>query len=247
MPSLVFIDCAWEDRQWLQRLLTHLRPFQREGRFEAWSELLSLDAGCDAALVVAEAIDKASIAILLISANYLACDAAALQRLPRMRSLRRHGRLTILPIVLGPCAYSQTGTLQDIQPLNDPSAPLLALAYHDQERELARVAEHLCTLTRYPRQNNMFASLPATRRESSALALSGSDFAIRRLISMQLSIDIQRVCDDASWSEDLQADELDKLDLVLALEKMYGVRIDRDGLGRAHTVGELIRHIERTL
>ena len=46
------------------------------------------------------------------------------------------------------------------------------------------------------------------------------------LIAMNLDIDESRVTDDASFIDDLGADSLDTVELVMALEEEYGIEID---------------------
>ena len=48
---------------------------------------------------------------------------------------------------------------------------------------------------------------------------------IKALIAEQLGVDIEKVTDEASFIEDLGADSLDTVELVMALEEAYGVDI----------------------
>ena len=48
---------------------------------------------------------------------------------------------------------------------------------------------------------------------------------IKALIAEQLGVDIEKVTNEASFIEDLGADSLDTVELVMALEEEYGVDI----------------------
>ncbi|MEE8109490.1 MAG: acyl carrier protein [bacterium] len=67
---------------------------------------------------------------------------------------------------------------------------------------------------------------------------------IKALIAEQLSVDIEKVTDEASFIEDLGADSLDTVELVMALEEEYGVDIPDDDVENVTTVKDVIAYIE---
>jgi acyl carrier protein len=74
------------------------------------------------------------------------------------------------------------------------------------------------------------------------------DFAtkdVRTLIAEQLGVDVKRVTDEAHLKDDLGADWLDRLELMIVIEDRFGdVEINDDDADRIDVVGDLIRHIE---
>ena len=68
---------------------------------------------------------------------------------------------------------------------------------------------------------------------------------IRTLISEQLDIDIERVKEDSSFTEDLGADSLDIVDLLTDLEDNLGIVIPQDELKDVKTVGQLCEVVEK--
>lgn len=52
---------------------------------------------------------------------------------------------------------------------------------------------------------------------------------------------------DSRIEEDLQADSLDVLSLIMALEDEFQGSVDRSEVDRLKTVGDIVRHVERTL
>jgi acyl carrier protein len=59
------------------------------------------------------------------------------------------------------------------------------------------------------------------------------------------NVSVGRVTDEAHFTNDLGADWLDRLDLMIAVEDQFaGVEITDDDVDRIELVGDLIRHIE---
>jgi acyl carrier protein len=72
-----------------------------------------------------------------------------------------------------------------------------------------------------------------------------SDSVVRALIARHLDVDIGRVTDDASFIDDLGADWLDRLELMIVIEDHFpGLEILEDDADRIQVVGDLIRYIE---
>jgi acyl carrier protein len=69
---------------------------------------------------------------------------------------------------------------------------------------------------------------------------------IRALIAKHLSVEIERVTDEAHFANDLGADWLDRVELVIAIEDQFaGVEITDDDVDQINVVADLIRCIER--
>jgi acyl carrier protein len=74
-------------------------------------------------------------------------------------------------------------------------------------------------------------------------ALAASD--VRTFVANHLGVNVSRVTDEAHFTDDLGADWLDRLDLMIAVEDQFaGVEITDDDVDRIELVGDLIRHIE---
>jgi len=70
---------------------------------------------------------------------------------------------------------------------------------------------------------------------------------VRTLIANQLGVDVIRVTDEAHFADDLGADWLDRLELMIVIEDRFAdVVITDEELDQLEVVGDLIRHIENT-
>ena len=68
---------------------------------------------------------------------------------------------------------------------------------------------------------------------------------VRTFIANHLGVSVGRVTDEAHFTDDLGADWLDRLDLMIAVEDQFaGVEITDGDVDRIEFVGDLIRHIE---
>jgi acyl carrier protein len=83
----------------------------------------------------------------------------------------------------------------------------------------------------------------SSHRRSGVLSLKAdlSSDNIRAFIANQLGINVQRVTDRSHIMQDLGADWLERLDLVIFIEEAAGIELDDDDVDQIAVVGDLIR------
>ena len=67
---------------------------------------------------------------------------------------------------------------------------------------------------------------------------------VRTILVDQLDVEEETVTLEASITEDLGADSLDVVDLVMSLEDEFGVEIPDDQVENIKTVGDIVKYIE---
>ena len=68
---------------------------------------------------------------------------------------------------------------------------------------------------------------------------------IRSIISEQLSIDdVDTITLDTSLTEDLEADSLDDVEVIMALEDEFGIEIPDEEAEHFKTIGDICKFIE---
>ena len=67
---------------------------------------------------------------------------------------------------------------------------------------------------------------------------------IRQIIADQLGVKKDEVTDSAKFVDDLGADSLDTVELVMALEEEFGIEIPDEEAEKLVTVGDALRYIE---
>lgn len=67
---------------------------------------------------------------------------------------------------------------------------------------------------------------------------------VRQVIADKLNVSLDKVVDNARFIEDLGADSLDNVELVMQLEEEFGVEIPDDDAAKIITVQDAINFIE---
>ena len=68
---------------------------------------------------------------------------------------------------------------------------------------------------------------------------------VRDIIEKELGVEREKLSDDASFIEDLGADSLDIVELVMAFEEEFGVEIPDDAAEKITTVRDAIEYIDQ--
>jgi len=66
---------------------------------------------------------------------------------------------------------------------------------------------------------------------------------VKKVVVEQLEVEPEKVTPDASFANDLQADSLDVVELVMALEEEFDIEIPDDAAEQIDTVGKAVDHI----
>jgi acyl carrier protein len=67
---------------------------------------------------------------------------------------------------------------------------------------------------------------------------------VKEIIVEQLGVNPDQVTHEASFLEDLGADSLDTVELVMSFEEEFGAEIPDEDAEKLQTVGDVIRYIE---
>ena len=68
---------------------------------------------------------------------------------------------------------------------------------------------------------------------------------VKQIISEQLGVDESEVTPSASFVDDLGADSLDQVELVMALEEAFGVEIPDEDAEKIRTVQDAIDYVDK--
>jgi hypothetical protein len=146
----VFISYSHADAKWLKRLQTHLKPLEREGKLQLWDDT-KIKPGAIWHDEIQHALDSARVAILLVSADFLASDFIANNELPPLLEAAEKEGAKILSVILSPCRFNETKSLSRFQAINSPSHPLTGMAKDAQEHTLYQVSVAVENALKNPR------------------------------------------------------------------------------------------------
>jgi acyl carrier protein len=84
-----------------------------------------------------------------------------------------------------------------------------------------------------------------SRQQTEATHEVSSAKDVRTIIVNHLGVDVKRVTDEAHFTNDLGADWLDRLELMIVIEDQFpAVEITDDDVDQIDVVGDLIRYVE---
>ncbi|MDT7871453.1 acyl carrier protein [Thermocrinis sp.] len=67
---------------------------------------------------------------------------------------------------------------------------------------------------------------------------------VKEIIADQLGVEIEKLRDDANFVQDLGADSLDVVELVMAFEEEFGIEIPDEDAEKIRTVGDVINYLK---
>ena len=68
---------------------------------------------------------------------------------------------------------------------------------------------------------------------------------VKKIVVEHLNVDADKVTEAASFIEDLGADSLDTVELVMAFEEEFGIEIPDDAAESILTVGDAVKYIDK--
>lgn len=74
--------------------------------------------------------------------------------------------------------------------------------------------------------------------------MSEIESKVKEIIAEKLGVDEENVKPEASFTNDLGADSLDTVELIMEFEKEFGINIPDDQAEKISTVGDAIAYIE---
>ena len=137
----IFISYSHEDKEWLDKVLKNLKPLKRYyDNVETWSDkqIIASDIWKEE---IDKALNKATIAILLVSIDFVGSDFITNEELQPLLDKAQADGTKIMPLIVRPCAFFEECGLSKYQAVNDPKIPLSGMSVFEQEKVLVNMVE----------------------------------------------------------------------------------------------------------
>ncbi len=67
---------------------------------------------------------------------------------------------------------------------------------------------------------------------------------VKKILAAQLDIDVNKITESTDIAEDLGADSLDVVELMMSIEEEFGIEISDEEARNFKTVGDVVSYIE---
>jgi hypothetical protein len=140
--SAVFISYSHKDEDWKDRLVIHLGVLQQEDLLDLWDDR-RIGAGEDWYQEIQDAMDAASVAVLMVSANFLTSNFIRQEEVPRLLERRDKEGMRIFPVIIKPCAWKRVKWLTRMNPRPTDGKPISGGNEHQIDADLAAIADEI--------------------------------------------------------------------------------------------------------
>jgi hypothetical protein len=134
----IFLSYAHRDGVWVERLRTALTPLMRDTDISLWDDS-RIEPGKKWKEEVSKALYASSVAVLLVSPDYLASDFIVNNELPPLLRAATDRGLRLLWLPVDYSSYDKT-VIREYQALRDPRVPLRKLSAASRTQALVEVA-----------------------------------------------------------------------------------------------------------
>lgn len=141
----VFISYSRKDEKEKEELLSHLGVLRNAGLIDLWSDD-RIRPGSDWEQEIHQAISQASVAVLLISANFLNSEFILSQHIPLLLRRREREGLIVFPIIAKACAWKTMGWLAKMRVRPSHEEPIWREGGIHADEELAVIAGEIANI-----------------------------------------------------------------------------------------------------
>lgn len=138
----VFISYSHKDTDYMERLMVHLKPMIRDEDIDIWVDT-RIRPGQKWNKEIQKSLECAKIAILIISADFLASDYITEKELPILIKSSYDDGTVILPVFLKPANLNRFNNITQYQGVNSPADPIIDMSESDKEKTFVKLSQEI--------------------------------------------------------------------------------------------------------
>jgi hypothetical protein len=137
MRDRIFISYSHQDKKFKERLETHLKSYKIDNKIDYWSDS-DIAPGKNWEEAINSSINDTAIAILLLSADFMASNYIREKELPLLIEANKRSGIIIISVYLNYC--NPCDDIKQFQYVNAPERPLATISRQNREQVWARLA-----------------------------------------------------------------------------------------------------------
>ncbi|MEW6666008.1 MAG: TIR domain-containing protein [Thermodesulfobacteriota bacterium] len=134
----VFISYSHKDEVWKDRLRPHLKALEKVADAIVWDDR-QIPAGEDWYDRIKETMERATAAVCLVSADYLASDFCEKEEIPYLLERRAADGILLIPVLIQPCPWKLFTWVKEIQMLPRDGKSVAELSAANRNKAFAEV------------------------------------------------------------------------------------------------------------
>ena len=134
MAPKIFISYSHQDETFKNELVKMLAGLQRRGVIDAWQDR-RIQPGEEWFKAIKQALNECDLALLLVSADFIASRFINDEELPDLLKRREKEGMTIIPIIVRDCLWQSEPVLKDLQALPTDGKAVITFSEATGERD----------------------------------------------------------------------------------------------------------------
>jgi hypothetical protein len=221
-PPTVFISYSHKDETEKDQLLSHLGVLQKAGLIKVWVDD-RISGGADWEEEIRQAMGRANVAILLVSANFLNSDFILGKEIPNLLARRRKEGVTVFPVIAKACSWKKVGWLTQMNVRPRGGAPVWGEGGLHADKHLAAIVDEIADLIeRVNRDPERTIRLQLLSKEAQAVlqaCLERSQAGLRRRLPAELHLQAEAQLETLRQALSTDPPDLMEIEAVLRSAK----------------------------
>jgi tetratricopeptide (TPR) repeat protein len=188
-PPLIFISYSHKDEVWKDRLRPHLGLLERDDRIIIWDDR-QIEPTAEWYDQIKRVMARASIAVCLISADYLNSEFCTKEEIPYLLRRRKEEGMHLFLVLLRPCAWQALSWLKTLQMLPRDGKAVASDFRDDWDTPFAELARYV--FGKLPKAKSSRDKFVDSLRRPPRVIID-YDPELRKLTAADVRIDVDRL------------------------------------------------------